>query len=321
MATIRETYPARVTKNEDPDKRGRVKVVCAGLMGDDETELPGWIEPALDWGWFFVPDIGELIEICCVAENDQQENASYQAFLENPELKWTGVRYQSLEGGTPRPPNPLMTDKNYGKRRGFATPLGHVLIFDDTKGDESIIISWHRGNEGEYTQITMDKLGSIMLLDYKSNMIHLNAKDDKEGITILDKNANLIALDKDGVKVVDKFSNIIEMKDGLIQVMSQKDLLIKSGANTDITVEGNASVNVTGTTDIVSTGDAKIEAPKVDIKTPNALIGDGADSPFVRHTEWNAWASAHTHPTAFGPSGPPIAPPPPAIASTLAKVK
>ena len=60
---------------------------------------------------------------------------------------------------------------------------------------------------------------------------------------------------------------------------------------------------------------------QISAKAKLVLVGDGADSPIVRHKEWVTWVVAHTHPTVFGPSGAPIVPPPPTIASTKAKVK
>lgn len=290
MPLIREKYPAQVTKNEDPLKRGRVKVTCVGLMGDHETELPDWIEPATDWGWFVVPDIGELIDIECIASNDQEENAKYQAFLENPDLRWCGTRYQSPEGGTPRPPNDLMTDTNYGKRRGFATPMGHILMFDDTAGKQMLTLSWHRGTPLEYSQLTMNEDGSILLLDRSGNMINMNAKEGVENITIVDKNSNVVALDSSGLKLIDKFSNIIEMKSGVIQVLSQGDVVVNA-------------------------------TKAVEVKAPGVLLGDGADQKAVRGDALNTYlTSTLSVPTAFGPSGPAIVPLTTEL-STVVKVK
>ena len=58
-----QTFDATVTNIEDPEKRGRIEVSCAGLLGDEDSTLPMWVEPNTDWGWFYVPDVGELVEI------------------------------------------------------------------------------------------------------------------------------------------------------------------------------------------------------------------------------------------------------------------
>lgn len=174
MPVIKEKHIARVVENQDPDKRGRLRVTCAGLMGDNETVLPGWVEPGFAWGSFNPPDIGELIEVECNATNDQQEDAGYQAFLENPDIRWTGRRFDSLAAGNPRPPDAAFTDKNYGKRRGLATPGGHVLMFDDTNDDKEVILRWKDGEDIATIRFSKD---GIEITDKAGNMIVINGDD------------------------------------------------------------------------------------------------------------------------------------------------
>lgn len=333
MGIVREKAPARVTDNEDPERRGRVKVTCAALMGDDETELPDWIEPSFKWGSFQVPDVGELIEIEFNTRSDQAEETSFQAFLENPNIKWSGTRFDSLDAGTQRPFDPFFRNKHYGKRRGYATPAGHVLMFDDTHEEQQITLSWRRGDNR--TQMTMDKEGSILLLDHKSNMIHVNAKDDQEGITVLDANGNMVALREKGVVVNDSYNNFIELKDGVVAVSAGGAMQVQAGSTLDlqsgigqvnismaadgkldvvaadqVTVTTAAGVEVTAVSDVEVTTPADVNVTCANAKVDAAAyaLGLGADSPLVRYTDWVAWADSHTHPTAFGPSGPPIVP-------------
>jgi hypothetical protein len=160
-----EYYPARVTANEDPDKRGRVRVVCVGLLGDDETDLPMWVEPALDWGWFYVPDVGEIIEIACVTGSAQDESRN-QMSLDNLDLRWHGARFYNTDADVPTPVNPAFTDTHYGKRRGFATPFGHYFMFDDTEDDATVVLTWVSKKDAgaeEISQMTFDKDGNIIL--------------------------------------------------------------------------------------------------------------------------------------------------------------
>ncbi len=326
MPTIIERFPATVTNNEDPTQRGRVKVKSLQIMGDENVEFPDFVDPAFDWGWFYVPDVGEEIEIEVVVQDAQSEGVPGQAFLEQPRARWRNKRFSSDEGEAPRPPNALFTAKNYGKRRGFATPNGHVLLFDDTPGDESIILTWKKNQEEKFTQLSFDKEGSIVLLTHNSMLLHLNAKEGNEGTTVLDKHGNLIATDKDGIKVAEHHGNIVEMKDGVVQVTAAGDLLATAGGNIVASSGGTAEtvkieVKGDGDLDVTAQGDVNVTctAAKVDADTYD--LGKGADTPVMRHTEWLAWAMAHTHPTAFGPSGPPIVPPTPTIASAIGKVK
>lgn len=58
-------FKAQVTNNQDPEKRGRVKVRCPKVLGKDES---GWCVPCLpfagmDKGLFFLPEVGDFIWI------------------------------------------------------------------------------------------------------------------------------------------------------------------------------------------------------------------------------------------------------------------
>ena len=95
------TYPAKVPFNQDPDKRGVIRVACVGLMGEEDTEVPVDVEPVHDWGWFYVPDIGEIVEIECTEGSDEDEQHG-QMSIDNCDLKWRSARhYGNDEGETP----------------------------------------------------------------------------------------------------------------------------------------------------------------------------------------------------------------------------
>jgi hypothetical protein len=183
------TYPAKVTFNQDPDRRGVIRVSCVGLMGDDDVEVPVDVEPVHDWGWFYVPDIGELVEVECVEGSSEDEQFG-QASIDNLDLKWRSARYYGNdEGDTPTPINAAFTSKNYGKRRGFATPAGHVFMFDDTEGAEEITLSWKKGAalmtfDAKGTVTIKNKAGATVVMDsdtgkivFTSDLIELNGGD------------------------------------------------------------------------------------------------------------------------------------------------
>src|SRR6185436_657282 len=141
MTTITETHIATVTAIQDPDKRGRIRVACVGLLGDETTEVPHWIEPALEWGWFVVPDVGEIVDIELVAHDSTDESPG-QSSINTPNMRWRGRHWGGSKTDAARPIPEDFTTKNYGKRRGFATPGGHILMFDDTEGGEKISLAW-----------------------------------------------------------------------------------------------------------------------------------------------------------------------------------
>lgn len=169
------TYPAKVTFNQDPDKRGVIRVACVGLMGEEDTEVPVDVEPVHDWGWFYVPDIGEIVEIECTEGSDEDEQHG-QMSIDNCDLKWRSARhYGNDEGETPTPINSAFTSKNYGKRRGFATPAGHVVMFDDTKDAEEITLSWKDGS----AFLTFDAKGTVTLQNKAGATLVMDSDADK----------------------------------------------------------------------------------------------------------------------------------------------
>lgn len=173
------TYPAVVTFNKDPDKRGAIRVACVGLLGDDDVEVPVDVLPVHTWGWFYVPDVGELVEIECV-EGSSEDEQHGQASIDNLDLKWRSARYYgNEEGDAPTPINPAFTSKNYGKRRGFATPAGHVFMFDDTEGQEEITLSWKDGS----AFVTLDAKGTITLQNKAGATFVMDTTSDKIVVT------------------------------------------------------------------------------------------------------------------------------------------
>lgn len=288
-----ETHMAVVTAidADEPNPRGRIKVACAGILGDEETELPMWVEPILDWGWFYVPDIGEVVEVMVTTGLDSDEVFG-QSSIDNLDIRWHGARQttgeDTEEKTEPRPLHEDFTSTNYGKRRGFATPNGHIIYFDDTAGGEKVHIAWRQGEgaDAKYQYITMDEKGAMILSCASGTMIYMNPEE--KTFTIIDENSNLIGTSPDGIKLVDSFSNIIEMKDGAIQILGQSAIAIMGGV--------------------------------CDIKTGTVNLLDGADSPVPRGNELKAYLESHVHPTGMGPSGPPVIPLPANALSVNAKV-
>lgn len=315
MAVQRERYPAIVTSIDDDQKRGRVFVKCLQITGDDDQVYPEPIEPSWDWGWFYVPDVGEEIEIEVVVSDDQEEDTFQQAFLEYPQITWRSKRHASQEGEAPRLVNSLFTEKNYGKRRGFATPTGHVMMFDDTDGDEQVLLTWKKNGAEEYAFLSFDKDGSAILSNKNGSMVYLNAADGE--IMIADEHGNSISTADTGIKVIDQFSNVIELKDGVVQVLAQGDANITAGGN--VVVDAGSDVQVD------ADGDCVVTCVQATIDADTYSLGKNADSALVRWVELEPWLNGHGHPDAFGGTGPANAgtmgPVPVAAASTIGTLR
>ena len=198
MALSTETMSAVVVDNLDDEERGRIRIACAELMGDDDADLPMWVEPLLDWGWFYVPDIGEIVDIEVVAGSDLDEQIG-QSSIDNLDIKWRGQRYYGGEDGdTPRTVHPFFTGDHYGKKRGLATPFGHVIMIDDTPDAPKMTITWtseeSATDAAKISQLVFDTDGTIQLKVLGKHFIHL--KENEVEIQ-LNEGAGLLLTDKD----------------------------------------------------------------------------------------------------------------------------
>lgn len=289
MANQDETFTATVTANDDPEKRGRIRCTCVGLMGDEDGDMPMWIEPELLWGWFVVPDVGELVEIVASKHGDGDDSFG-QSFLESPSLRWRGARHWTAESAADARTVPEDFKTNYGKRRGFATPQGHILLFDDTEGKERIALTWHGVREGAdaYSFFALDEDGSVVISNRNGSLLYFNAAQQQ--VTWVDEHGNSLTTDVDGMRMIDHFGNIISMEDGVIQIISQGNVVV-TGA--DFTAE-----------------------------TGSYNLGTGAASSMVLGEALLAWLNSHTHTCSApaSPSSPPVVPAPPAILSTIGRL-
>jgi hypothetical protein len=138
MPTLQETHFGLVTDNNDPEKRGRLKVKSQSLTGAD-YELPDWIEPSgnlyaskSNGATLFVPAIGSTVELVADVHDTDFDDMPNERFLDNPAMKWRAATLSTQDGPMPLPAD-LLT--NYPERRGIVTPAGHTLIFDDSSGE------------------------------------------------------------------------------------------------------------------------------------------------------------------------------------------
>lgn len=205
-----ERYTGIVVANDDPDQRGKIKVACAGILGDEDTALPDWIPPVLDWGWFYVPDIGEIVEIE-INTSDETDEMPGQSSIDGMDVHWRGKRF--FTGDTVEANNEVRQVNenfltNYTKRRGFATPNGHVIYFDDKSGSQKIEIIWKKGSSTQTIAI------------------------DDSGIVVTDKNGSTIEMDGSGGVTITSTdftakTNTVNLVDGADQWVVRGDELLQ----------------------------------------------------------------------------------------------
>jgi type VI secretion system secreted protein VgrG len=195
-----------VTENNDPESQGRVRVQ---LKWQKEGTTP-WMHYATnhafsDRGVYFVPEIGDEVIVGFVHGNP-----------DNPYM--IGGNYHG--GAKPEHFDP---DNNF---KSIKTRTGHMILFDDTDGAESITI--------------VDKSGNKIYLDTKASSITITAP---ETMTLNCKNMK-INVDED-----------MEVKVGRHKKLEIGENLSESvGNNIDTTIGNNMSLSV-GTNLSASVGD------------------------------------------------------------------
>lgn len=209
----KERYEAFVRATNDDQKRGRIKVSCPDLTGDNTT-IPVWLEYSPDWGHFNVPEIGQQVTI--EANADSLTDPVKASFV-GPQFRWYGASYYNKDG--PFNVNPVF-QTNYGKRRGFSTPVGHYTMYDDTPGQEQITTAWSNA-AGENSFDSFDKDGSKTIATKSGLLIYLNEKDGS--VLINDKKGNRIQMDSSGISMVNgSGKTYISVNEESIEIQSNK---------------------------------------------------------------------------------------------------
>jgi len=181
-------YRGFVVDNQDPEKRGRLKLRIPTVLGEQDT---GWALPCLpfgglaDQGLFMVPEVDAQVWVEFEEGN-----------LDHP--IWVGVFWQQ-ESDTP---SEAALDEP--TTRLLKTPSGHVLQFDDKDGEEQFRLAHPAGSE-----MIIDANGSISLEDASSAKVTLDAESNK--IVVQDSNGNVLTMDSSGTVIEDSNGNKIEM--------------------------------------------------------------------------------------------------------------
>jgi hypothetical protein len=163
--TYTESAEAVVVDTDDPEQKGRVKVKCGAVAGDDEV-IPFWIDPLPQFagvgsGMMATPDVGDVVELEYTTGSSL--DASYgQSFLFNPRFRYRAKAWSEKQDV----PDDFQGER-YGKVAGLATkskaavllykdaPTVHVkaetviLGGPDDQGDNAVLgttmIEWQRG--------------------------------------------------------------------------------------------------------------------------------------------------------------------------------
>lgn len=205
---LAEPQAAEVVENNDPDKLGRVRVKFKWQQGSTPwirviTNYAGPGQSEGVTGTYFVPEIGDEVFV----EFEQG----------NPARPY--VVGSNYHGGIPAdfadPANNL---------KAIKTRSGHILQFDDTDGDESILIT--------------DKKGNLLRIETSGESILINAG---ESITI-----------KAGSSISLNAGNTISLVSGSSISLTTASISLLAGASVNVNAGSAYNLNTTNKTEIVS---------------------------------------------------------------------
>jgi hypothetical protein len=276
-------YRGVVTRIDDPEKRGRVQ---AKVLQVGHTLTPDvWIDPAFDAA-------GASRGWFCPPEVGDSVRVAFAHGRPDKPIIYVGGWF----GGTDLPPEFAYTEgvkiagvtgtRPVPERRGFISRKGHRLVFNDENGQETVEISWHQPDPSD-AATTADAAGdrskTADRATGKTSTLQFNADGD---IILTNANGSRVQLGAKNENIV------IQDENGNVITIDADGVLLDSTATR-----------------------------KIVLKVNQVELGAGADTPAVRGRELDTWLKAHTHGTAWGPSSPPLSPPPPTILSKNVKLK
>ena len=181
-------FRGSVADNQDPEKRGRLKLRIPSVLADQETD---WALPCLPYGgfnqqgFFAIPDVDAQVWV-------EFEEGDISRPI------WVGTFWQQ---GSDVPED---ASKDEPTTRMLQTHSGHILQFDDADGEERFRLYHPKDAE-----MIIDPNGTISLTDASGAIVRMDAENGE--IIIEDSNGNIMTMDSSGTKVEDSNGNVIEM--------------------------------------------------------------------------------------------------------------
>ncbi|NIR59231.1 MAG: phage tail protein [Gammaproteobacteria bacterium] len=165
----------------------------------------------------------------------------------------------------------------------------------------------------EARQMEEDRPQRRVLKTASGHVLEFCDVEGEESITLRHKDGATVTLDADG-------SVVIANKEGSHVYLNAADqeatVVDQHGNNLRL---GEAGVTVTNSdgslVDLAGTA-VQVVAKNVHIRSETVSLGEGAMEPAILGTTFAAIFDAHVHPTAMGPSGPPVPAPSPLSAPT-----
>jgi len=248
-------YRAFVADNEDPDTRGRCKLTVPSVLGETVSD---WALPCFAYGG------GQGFGVIAVPPTGAQVVAEFmEGDISTP--LWTGAFWRT----TDEVPEEF-TGNSAPSAKVMKTESGHVLVFEDKDGEETVTLK-----STAEAVLEMDPNGSFALTDSGGATVTLDASSSE--IKIEDANGNSMVMSSSGITVKDGSGNEIATTSGGINIKAPATVTIE-GASVALGGSGGEPL-IKGTTFLTSfnahthicTAPGAPSGPPVPPLTPAAL--------------------------------------------------
>ena len=160
--------------------------------------------------------------------------------------------------------------------RVIATPSGHTVEFADAEGEEKITVH-HKAD----AFLSIDPKGSVIVGNATGSIVYLNAEDGE--VSVLSEQGHRVTLTADGLALTHNDGSFVDVRGDAV------------------TVRGSSKVQVMADNVMITGGGVSLGSGPSQF---GVVLGTPAFQAFLNHT----------HPSAMGPTGPPL---PPAVARPI----
>lgn len=244
-------YSGVVKDNQDQEKLGRLQVSVPTIFPPDELVTA---RAALPYGFFFVP------------ENEAKVWIEFEGGDTGLPL-WTGIQYVPGEWAPEAEADPPT-------KRVIKTASGHLIVFDDTEGEEKIEIT--DGVNGHV--VTLDASGILVTDGVNGHALTL----DSSGVAIADGvSSHAISLTSSGVTVEAASGAKVELTAASTTVDSGQGAKVELTAGMSSVDAGGGILQVKGSMIMLSSSAA---APVLRFGIDQGIGNLGAPVPLVMGT-------------------------------------
>ena len=245
-------YRGIVVRNDDPEGRGRVQAYVPQVGQNAAPDV--WIKPSFAGsgqkrGQFWPPELDDTVFVSFQQGNAGRPEFYIGGWFGNPDESDTPGEFaysgESEEGNA------------VPEKRGFVTRGGHTFVFSDEQGNRYVRLIWHNPDpddesisdpaksadrsSGEFAFMDFGKDGSVNIGNKNGALISMDATG--KTTIMLSEHGHSISMTEDGINLVDKDGNLIALDKGKCSVV----------------VNGN--VNVAGKTVNLNAGGVNLGSP------------------------------------------------------------